>query len=159
MTDNQVEISAGTRFAFGANWKSFVELVDEPRIAAARRSLIEALGVTDMTGRTFLDIGCGSELLLLAAHQFGARVWSFDFDPDSLGYGRVAAPPREIPTGWSSEGRSLDEQYLAGLDTSTSSARGVCSIARAISGVPQTWPPDWSDRMVCSSFLCTTIRI
>ena len=25
MTDSQVEIATGTRFAFGANWKSFVD--------------------------------------------------------------------------------------------------------------------------------------
>ena len=32
MTDSKVEIATGTRFAFGANWKSFVDLVDETRI-------------------------------------------------------------------------------------------------------------------------------
>jgi SAM-dependent methyltransferase len=116
MTDSRVEISAGTRFAFGANWKSFVEFVDEPRMAAARRSLMEALGVTDMTGRTFLDIGCGSGLFSLAAHQLGARVRSFDFDLDSVAATAELRRRHARDSGWLVErGSILDEQYVAGL--------------------------------------------
>jgi 2-polyprenyl-3-methyl-5-hydroxy-6-metoxy-1,4-benzoquinol methylase len=116
MTDSQLEISSGTRFAFGANWKSFLRLVDENRIEAARRSLTETLGVTDLEDRTFLDIGCGSGLFSLAAHQLGARVRSFDFDPDSVaataGLRRQLAPDSD----WTVEqGSILDERYVAQL--------------------------------------------
>lgn len=116
MSDSRVEISAGRCFAFGANWQSFVKLVDETRIEGARRSLTETLGVTDLSGRTFLDVGCGSGLFSLAAHQLGARVQSFDFDPDSVaaaGELRRQYAPR---SDWSVEqGSILDEQYVAGL--------------------------------------------
>ena len=116
MTDSQVEISAESRFAFGANWKSFVELVDEPRIAAARRSLIDALGVTDMTGQTFLDIGCGSGLFSLAAHQLGARVRSFDLDLDSVAATAELRRRHARDSGWLVEhGSIFDEQYVAAL--------------------------------------------
>lgn len=116
MTDSRLEISSGTRFAFGANWKSFVELVDETRIEAACRSLTEALNVTDLSGRTFLDIGCGSGLFSLAAQRLGASVRSFDFDPDSVaataGLRRQLAPDSD----WTVEqGSILDERYAAQL--------------------------------------------
>lgn len=116
MTDSQVEIAAGTRFAFGANWKSFVELVDETRIDAARRSLTEALGVTDLSGRRFLDIGCGSGLFSLAAHELGAQVRSFDFDSDSVAAAAELRRQRAPRSDWVVEpGSILDEQYVAGL--------------------------------------------
>jgi 2-polyprenyl-3-methyl-5-hydroxy-6-metoxy-1,4-benzoquinol methylase len=116
MTDSQLEISAGTRFAFGANWKSFVDLVDDTRVEAACRSLTEALSATDLSGRSFLDIGCGSGLFSLAAHRLGASVRSFDFDPDSVaataGLRRHLAPDSD----WTVEqGSILDERYIAQL--------------------------------------------
>lgn len=116
MTDSQLEISSGTRFAFGANWKSFVDLVDDTRIEAACRSLTEALGVTDLSGQSFLDIGCGSGLFSLAAHRLGASVRSFDFDPDSVaataGLRHQLAPDSD----WAVEqGSILDERYVVQL--------------------------------------------
>jgi 2-polyprenyl-3-methyl-5-hydroxy-6-metoxy-1,4-benzoquinol methylase len=116
MTDSQLEISSGTRFAFGANWKSFVDLVDDTRVEAACRSLTEALSATDLSGRSFLDIGCGSGLFSLAAHRLGASVRSFDFDPDSVaataGLRRQLAPDSD----WTIEqGSILDERYVAQL--------------------------------------------
>lgn len=42
------------------------------------------LGVSDLSGRTFLDIGSGSGLFSLAARRMGARVHSFDYDPESV---------------------------------------------------------------------------
>jgi 2-polyprenyl-3-methyl-5-hydroxy-6-metoxy-1,4-benzoquinol methylase len=116
MTDSQFEISAGTRFAFGANWMSFAGLVDDTRIEAACRSLAEALRATDLSGRAFLDIGCGSGLFSLAAHRLGASVRSFDFDPDSVaataGLRRRIAPDSD----WTVEqGSILDKQYTAQL--------------------------------------------
>ncbi|WP_406398179.1 class I SAM-dependent methyltransferase [Streptomyces sp. NBC_00879] len=84
MIDCTSEVEQGKRFAFGQNWQKFSRLVDEDRIAAARESLVAALGTGDLTGRAFLDIGCGSGLFSLAAHQLGAKVHSFDYDPDAV---------------------------------------------------------------------------
>src|SRR3954462_6404344 len=84
MPDSRSEVRAGERFAFGANWSSFIDLVDADRIGTAVASLRRALGVADLHGRSFVDVGCGSGLFSLAAHHLGARVRSFDFDPDSV---------------------------------------------------------------------------
>jgi 2-polyprenyl-3-methyl-5-hydroxy-6-metoxy-1,4-benzoquinol methylase len=116
MTDGQAEISTGTRFAFGANWKSFVKLVNETRIGAACCSLTEALGVTDLSGRRFLDVGCGSGLFSLAAHQLGARVHSFDFDPDSVAAATELRRRFAPRSDWVVEqGSILDAPFVAGL--------------------------------------------
>ena len=117
MTDFQEGIDFGTRFAFGANWKSFVEIVDETRVEAARGSLTAALGVADLSGRSFLDIGCGSGLFSLAAHQLGARVRSFDFDPDSVA--ATTQLQRRYATTHSDwlveQGSILDKEYVSQL--------------------------------------------
>jgi 2-polyprenyl-6-hydroxyphenyl methylase/3-demethylubiquinone-9 3-methyltransferase len=84
MIDDKKEIIAGDRFAFGSNWRDFIDLVDERRVGAAVASLAGPLDMTDLTGRTFLDIGCGSGLFSLAARRMGARVRSFDYDAESV---------------------------------------------------------------------------
>lgn len=109
----------GPRFAFGDNWRRFLDSVDESRIVAAETSLQRSLGVADLTGRTFLDVGSGSGLFSLAAHRMGAEVRSFDYDPASV------ACTEEMrrrfatgPTPWTVErGSVLDTAYLAGLGT------------------------------------------
>lgn len=50
----------------------------------AERSLLEMLDSTGLAGKTFLDVGSGSGLFSLAARRLGARVRSFDFDPESV---------------------------------------------------------------------------
>jgi 2-polyprenyl-6-hydroxyphenyl methylase/3-demethylubiquinone-9 3-methyltransferase len=73
------------RFAFGANWMRFAELLDESRIADAEASLRMMLGTDDLQGRSFLDIGSGSGLFSLGAARLGAgRIQSFDYDRDSV---------------------------------------------------------------------------
>ncbi len=108
---------SGPRFAFGDNWRRFLESVDEPRIVTAEESLRRALGAHDLTGRTFLDIGSGSGLFSLAAHRLGAVVRSFDYDPASvactLEMRQRFAPDAE---NWIIErGSVLDADYLASL--------------------------------------------
>ena len=72
------------RFAFGKNWQSFLETLDETRIEQAEDSLRAMLGVEDLAGKRFLDIGSGSGLFSLAAHRLGADVVSIDYDADSV---------------------------------------------------------------------------
>ncbi|MEU6221633.1 class I SAM-dependent methyltransferase [Streptomyces sp. NPDC047022] len=117
MIDCETEISQGRRFAFGRNWLRFGTLIDEERIADARTSLEAALGTSDLTGRSFLDVGCGSGLFSLAALRMGARVRSFDYDPDSVrAAGRVR---REFApdSDWSIQRASiLDAAFVARLE-------------------------------------------
>ncbi len=79
------EIRSGERFGFGKNWRDFLRMVDETRIATAVESLKHRLGVDTLEGQRFVDVGSGSGLFSLAAHRLGADVISFDYDPASVG--------------------------------------------------------------------------
>lgn len=111
------EIRFGQRFEFGQNWKRFLGLLDDERIKRAETSLKELLEVETLVGNSFLDAGSGSGLFSLAAHRLGARVHSFDYDPDSVAC-TAELKRRYLPEGpdWQVEqGSVLDADYLAGL--------------------------------------------
>ncbi|MEM6979798.1 MAG: class I SAM-dependent methyltransferase [Planctomycetota bacterium] len=72
------------RFAFGANWASFLNTIDAEAYEQAQRSLRELLQTDSLVNKRFLDIGSGSGLFSLAAFQMGASVTSMDVDPDSV---------------------------------------------------------------------------
>lgn len=78
------EVTQGKRFDFGNNWGRFLEILDEDRIQMAEKSLQHMLEVEDLNGKFFLDVGSGSGLFSLAARKLGARVHSFDYDPESV---------------------------------------------------------------------------
>jgi ribosomal protein L11 methylase PrmA len=72
------------------------------------------LGVSDLQGKRFLDIGCGSGLFSLAARRLGAAVHSFDYDPKSAGCTQELK--RRYFAGDSlEEGSVLDRDYLGRL--------------------------------------------
>lgn len=109
------EVARGERFTFGDNWAQFLLLLNEERIAEAVRSLKEMLGVSDLKGKTFLDIGSGSGLMSLAARRLGARVHSFDYDPKSVAC-TAELKRRYFPDDaeWVVEtGSVLDSEYIA----------------------------------------------
>lgn len=114
------EVRSGERFEFGENWRRFLSVLDDERIAEAERSLRDMLGTHDLRGRRFLDVGSGSGLFSLAARRLEAdRVHSFDFDPSSVGC--TAELRRRFFPGddrWVVErGSALDGAYLSSLGT------------------------------------------
>jgi len=114
---SQQEIAAHERFAFGENWQRFLCSLDENRILKAEDSLRRMLRVSDLCGKTFLDIGCGSGLFSLAARRLGARVHCFDYDPQSVACAqelRLRYFPQD-PDWRIEEGSALDAAYLGRL--------------------------------------------
>ena len=102
------------RFDFGENWQAFLSLLDQERMDQAIVSLQEKLGLETLQGKRFFDLGCGSGLFSLAAHQMGAHVVSVDYDPASV------ACTKELRERWGlsdpdweiEQGSALDADYL-----------------------------------------------
>jgi 2-polyprenyl-6-hydroxyphenyl methylase/3-demethylubiquinone-9 3-methyltransferase len=115
-TEHEREVSAGERFEFGGNWRRFLALLDEDRIAAAERSLQTMLEAERLDGRRFLDVGSGSGLFSLAAVRLGAQVHSFDYDPQSVACTRYLKESYAPEAAWTIEkGSVLDTEFLATL--------------------------------------------
>lgn len=111
------EVARGERFEFGKNWEKFLAGLDERRITTAEQSLKKKLEVADLQDLSFIDIGCGSGLFSLAARRLGARVHSFDYDPQSVACA-AELKRRYFPDDgeWTiEEGSVLDREYLAAL--------------------------------------------
>lgn len=112
MTDSSM------RFEFGQNWADFVEAhFSQERLAEAQKHLLRFLGLNDLSGKTFLDIGCGSGLHSFAAYQANAeRVVSFDYDPDSVATTRQLWSRAGEPDHWSVlRGSVLDRDFMQQL--------------------------------------------
>ena len=117
VNEHRAEVLNGKRFEFGANWSRFLSVLDVERITLAEQSLCKMLGVGNLTGKSFLDVGCGSGLFSLAARRLGATVRSFDYDPQSV------ACTRELKRKYYAEDKAwiideasiLDKNYLSQL--------------------------------------------
>lgn len=117
MPQHAQEVAAGERFEFGKNWARFLSTLRDERIERAQGSVRTMLGADRLTGRRFLDLGCGSGLFSLAARRLGARVYSVDFDPHSVACANELRR-RYFPDDedWQiEEGSALDADYLKSL--------------------------------------------
>jgi len=116
MTNHAIEVQQGERFGFGANWARFLSVLNDERIEEAKSSLKRMLNVELLEGKTFLDVGSGSGLFSLAARLLGAKVHSFDYDPQSVAC-TAELKRRYFPDDdWVVEsGSVLDKDYLSRL--------------------------------------------
>jgi SAM-dependent methyltransferase len=73
-------------FDFGSNWEEFSKRrVDRRRLELACESLQSLLEKRSIAGKSFLDVGCGSGLFSIAAHQLGAtKVVGIDVNPHCI---------------------------------------------------------------------------
>ncbi len=71
-------------FEFGANWRNFLDTVDSVSVGQAIKSLETMIPKVQLGSMNFLDVGSGSGLSSLAALRLGAKVTSFDSDPESV---------------------------------------------------------------------------
>lgn len=101
------------RFSFGKNWSRFLNKISEKRIADAESSLSEKLG--NLSQVTFLDIGSGSGLFSLAANRLGAKVFSFDYDDESVECTRLLKKRYASDASkWDvAQGSVLDKQFIS----------------------------------------------
>jgi len=104
-------------FEFGENWQAFLKTLGARRIEQAQKSLQTMLGFEQLSGKTFLDVGSGSGLFSLVARQLGARVRSFDCDPQCVACTkRLKELYFPADADWTIEQASvLDRDYLERL--------------------------------------------
>jgi len=106
-------------FAFGKNWQSFVsDHLNQERIDEAKKSMVEFCDANALiTGRTFIDVGCGSGLFSLSAYQLGASsVVSFDLDPHSVGCCKYLKEKEGNSSHWQiKQGSILDNDFVSNL--------------------------------------------
>ena len=113
----ETEVFRGQRFEFGRNWQSFLQTLSDERIIIAEQSMVRMLGLQDLTGKNFLDIGSGSGLFSLVARRLNAKVHSFDFDPFSVACTRELRSKYfpDDPDWFVEEGSVLDNDYMESL--------------------------------------------
>jgi 2-polyprenyl-6-hydroxyphenyl methylase/3-demethylubiquinone-9 3-methyltransferase len=111
------EVKKDVRFSFGKNWKRFLSVLDDQRVADAEESIKQMLQTETLQGKSFLDMGSGSGLSSLAARRLGAKVYSFDNDPDAVECSRELKRRtfKDDPDWIVEEGSVLDISWLASL--------------------------------------------
>ena len=109
--------NATPTFKFGKNWQNYIEKIDPTRISAAKISLCNMLGKTDLKDLRFLDAGCGSGLFSLSAIELEAEeVVSFDVDKDSTECAHLLNNKYGPFRNWKIlEGNALDVKWMTEL--------------------------------------------
>ena len=103
-------------FSFGENWLDYLEHIGEEQFSAAYEALVRLLQTEDLTGRTFLDIGCGSGIHSLAAIKMGAKnVVGVDVDQFSVQASRQTKEKFNVENWNIVEGSILEDSFVAQL--------------------------------------------
>jgi 2-polyprenyl-3-methyl-5-hydroxy-6-metoxy-1,4-benzoquinol methylase len=107
-------------FSFGKNWRDFVETVSEDSVRRAMSDIEEWLGGASVSGKTILDIGCGSGIHSLCFYLLGAKeVVSLDLDPYSVESTQVLWEKAKKPANWKIlHGSILDKEFVGSLGRS-----------------------------------------
>jgi|SRR5579871_4210660 len=74
-----------THFAFGQNWESFEQIVNQDRVSASIKGMQRLFPNGELKGASLLDIDCGSGLSSLAAARLGvSESEAIDIDPNCV---------------------------------------------------------------------------
>lgn len=106
------------RFGFGKNWTDYIKKnLSNERVEISRKHMLDFLGLPDLSGRSFLDIGCGSGLHSYAAAKSGAAtIVGFDYDVNSVGASTYTWRHAGSPIHWKiAQGSVLDEMFMRAL--------------------------------------------
>lgn len=106
-------------FSFGKNWENFInKSFNRERVEISKKHILEFLGVDNLKGKYFLDVGCGSGLSSFAVLEAGAKkVVSFDADPYSVKATKKLREIAENPSNWIVlEGSILDKKFLLSVE-------------------------------------------
>ena len=108
-----------TRFGFGNNWKKYLSRITEENINNAQKAIADVLKKTSLEGLSFLDAGCGSGIHSLAALRMGAKIFSFDYDKNSVGCAQYLKQKFAIPNEqWNiMQGSVLDSGFMSKIGT------------------------------------------
>ena len=113
-------VDSEQRYGFGQNWAEYIDKnFDETKVATSQRHLLDFLKLVDLSGKSFLDIGCGSGLHSLAAFRAGAsEIVSFDYDPNSVATTQKLHERAGSPANWTvRQGSVLDTALMSSLGT------------------------------------------
>jgi 2-polyprenyl-3-methyl-5-hydroxy-6-metoxy-1,4-benzoquinol methylase len=114
----QVEVPLDKRFGFGKNWSKFIETkFSEERVNSSIEVFCEFTGLSDLSDKSFIDVGCGSGLHSLAAARLNAKsIYSFDFDPHAVKITTYLKEREMLKDQWQIEqGSILDNDFLQKL--------------------------------------------
>ncbi|MBI5353113.1 MAG: class I SAM-dependent methyltransferase [Chloroflexi bacterium] len=103
------------RYGFGKNWEDYIKKhFSEERVDVSRRHILEFLGLENLNGKSFLDIGCGSGLHSLAAFRAGAeKIFGFDYDMNSVQATKLVQKFAGNPGNWQAiQGSILDDDFI-----------------------------------------------
>lgn len=102
-------------FAFGENWRSFADLIDDDRIKSSDAGIARLFPDQELAGKRVIDIGCGSGLPALSMLRAGAaHVTCIDIDPNSVLAAQQTLARHAPADAWSADVQSvfdLDGQY------------------------------------------------
>jgi 2-polyprenyl-3-methyl-5-hydroxy-6-metoxy-1,4-benzoquinol methylase len=116
--NEQVEIPLDKRFGFGKNWSKFIETkFNEERVNSSINVFCEFTGLSDLSGKSFIDVGCGSGLHSVAASRLKAKsILSFDFDPNAVKITKFLRERELAKDQWQVEqGSILNKDFLQKL--------------------------------------------
>ena len=112
------ELPLEKRFGFGKNWSEFIETkFNEERVNSSISVFCDFTGLSDLSNKSFIDVGCGSGLHSLAASRLGAKsIYSFDFDPHAVAISKLLRERETVTNEWQIEqGSILDDVFVQKL--------------------------------------------